>query len=129
MHVEEHWCSGVPVLRVTDRALVKPPDWAACGLPTDAGTVALDLGNVEFISSLFWQACVGLARELAGNGGRLLLLNVASQHAPVLALVEGSGALCIVDDEEQLPEWAKEDSARARSEDGVGRTERNVLWR
>lgn len=118
---------GALLLRVTQRALVRAPDWRTVGVPCGDGSrlVALDLGSVDFVSSLFWQACVELSREMAARGGRLVLMNLDEQQKQLLHLVEGSEKLHVTDDEKHLPAKL---NGQAKSE-GVTGEEKQFLWR
>jgi hypothetical protein len=132
MHVEERHESGLLRIAPTDRALVAQPDWE----PTlrlrrpDTALVALDLEQVDFISSLFLQGCVELGRKLAVHAQELVLLHLSPHQEQLLELVEGPIRLSVVHDEGELEGRLAEARARLAGAggDGVSRNEKLMLW-
>ena len=90
-------CRQARLLRlvVGDRSLVGRAEWdavlARSGPPV--ALVALDLGGVEFISSLFLESCVELRRLLAERGQALVLVNLSPDHQRLLEALGGPGRL------------------------------------
>ena len=121
---------GLLTLRIAERTLVKPPDWDA--LPAlkrgDALLVALDFEQVEFVSSLFWLACVELSRRLTDKGQSLALLHLTPQQKLVLELVDGSSRLALVEDVEQLEDRLRMLQPRDDEEGAVSGVEKRMLW-
>lgn len=117
-------------LRIAERTLVKPPDWDELpGLKgTDALLVALDFGQVEFVSSLFWLACLELSTRLTDKGQSLALLHVTPQQKLVLELVDGSSRLALVEDVEQLEDRLRMLQPRTDLDGGVSGAEKRMLW-
>ena len=133
MHIEEQSAPGVLRLRVTDKTLVKRPDWddVMARLGPDTLLVILDLQGVEFISSLFFEGCVGLGSGLAHDGGELVLTGLSTQEERVLEYVQGASRLKVVGDECQLSAYAASASARTPERplrEGVTRSEKYMLW-
>jgi anti-anti-sigma regulatory factor len=128
MNYRETRRGGALILEVTDRALVRGADWERLAafegkLPE---TVVLDLGAAEFVSSLFWQSCVALGRELVKEGRRLALANLSEQHRQVLGLVDGSRRLVLLDGAHDLEQWLCTDETGRRG--GVTDVEKRMLW-
>jgi hypothetical protein len=121
---------GLLTLRIAERTLVGPPDWDA--MPAlkrgDAVLVALDFGQVEFVSSLFWLACVELSRRLTDKGQSLALLHLTPQQKLVLELVDGSSRLALVEDREQLEDRLRMLQPRKEADGGVSGAEKRMIW-
>jgi len=121
-------------LKVGEKALVRLPDWdQIAGLRAgNASIVAIDLADVDFISSLFLQGCVELSRSLAARGAHVVLLHLSPSQRSLLQMVDGASGLVVADDEEQL-KVALQSVTRASGSDpgteGVTRAEKNALWR
>ncbi len=132
MEVPTEQMAGVLRLKVGDRALVRPLDWRSL-LPQrrpDTVVVALDLEGAVFISSLFLQGCVELARELAASGQQLVLLHMQDQQERLLELIEGAPRLPVLNDDAQMESrlrfLAAQLDADGRDE-GVTRAEKLAL--
>ncbi len=130
MRTLEECHDGLLTLTITERTLVRPPDWDRTPVPEhpDAVLVALDFARVEFVSSLFWQACVELSARLSERGQSLALVNLSPQQRQVFELVDGSSRLAVVEDREQLQDRLR--VLQPREDDGraVGGTEKRMLW-
>ncbi len=120
----------VLVLKIQEPTLVRPPDWRALLAEgrVQPAHVALDLENVEFVSSLFWQSCVALARDLAARGGHLMLLNVSDQQRQVLSLVDGASALTFLQEGQSIGEEVVALRQESSRREGVNRSEKRMLW-
>jgi len=130
MRTEQEWHDRLLTVRIAERTLVKPPDWdkvPALNNP-DALLIALDFEQVEFVSSLFWQACIELSGRLAGRGQHLALLNLSPQQKQVFELVEGSSRLALVEDRQQLEDRLRMIRPAEDPDGGVSRAEKNMLW-
>ncbi len=130
MDFERSCGSGVLLLRVDQKTLVKAPDWDGV---TSAGSdevaiVALDLQEVQFVSSLFWQACVELHRRLAAQGRELVLLNLDETQRQLLELIEGAARVPVLGSKEELDEHASSVLAPPGSDEGVSGREKKLLW-
>jgi hypothetical protein len=131
MRTEEDWHDGLLTVRIAERTLVGPPDWEkvpALNRP-DAVLIALDFAQVDFVSSLFWQACVDLCGRLAGRGQHLALLSLSAQQKQVFELVDGSSRLSLVEDREQLEDRLHMLRPEDDADGGVSAAEKNMLWR
>ena len=132
MELREDRQGGVLRLTVCDRALVKRPQWDEVLAAAGSGTalVALDLGPVEFVSSLFVEGCVRLKRLLAERGQALVLMALSAEHLRLLELVGGSGGLPVVKDAAELRARGARLAARAESpapRGGVTSEEKDAL--
>jgi hypothetical protein len=131
MQVDEKCRDGLLVLKIAERTLVRPPDWD--GLPAlarqDVVLVALDFAQVEFVSSLFWQACVGLNARLTDKGQGLALMHLSAQQKQVFELVDGSSRLAVVEDREQLEDRLRMLQPRNDPDGAVSGAEKRMLWR
>jgi anti-anti-sigma regulatory factor len=119
-------------LTVEDRSLVGRADWAdvlaRSGPPLVL--VALDLGAVDFISSLFLESCMEFRRLLAERGQDFVLMNLSPEHLRVLDAAGGAGRLPVLRSDAELDARL---SALATDEphdgcDGVSAIEKNALW-
>ncbi|MGD2174160.1 MAG: hypothetical protein PVJ27_02065 [Candidatus Brocadiaceae bacterium] len=121
--------NGVLVLRIAQRALVRSPEWPVLNPDDGPGVaaVAFDLGQVDFVSSLFWQGCVEMSWRLGAEGRRLILLNLSDEQKRLLALIDGSNRLIVVDDEAELDGLGTPPRGR-RAHDGVTGAEKSFLW-
>jgi hypothetical protein len=121
------------VLRTEQKALLRPPDWEERKELQNRklALVAVDLGRSDFVSTLFLQGCVELARRLASRTCQLALCNVSDHQRKVLGLVDGTELVAVL---ESKIDKLQEVAARLRSEqepdedDGVSRAEKAVLW-
>ena len=129
MRAEDSFDGRVLLLKVAERALLVPPDWGKIpGLRRlDMPWVALDLSQVDFISSLFVQACVELAGTLAQRGQELVLLHLTGEQKRVLEFVPGASRLPLFDDVKQLNE-AIQSAAKGAPDEGVTTLEKGILW-
>lgn len=130
MRMTEDCSDGLLTLTITERTLVRPPDWEktpALGHP-DAVMVALDFAQVDFVSSLFWQACVELSGRLSDRAQSLVLLHLSAQQKQVFELVDGSSRLAVVEDRQQLEDRLR--MLQPREDDGgaVSGAEKRMLW-
>ncbi|MFO7958563.1 MAG: hypothetical protein R6X33_15850 [Candidatus Brocadiia bacterium] len=130
MQFERSCRNGVLLLRVAQRALVRAPDWD--GVAGDDGEeariVALDLQEAEFVSSLFWQACVELHGRLAAQSRELVLLNLDESQRRLLELIEGATRMPVLGSKAELDRHAARGLPRARSDEGVTGREKRMLW-
>jgi hypothetical protein len=130
MQMVEECCDGLLTLTITERTLVRPPDWEktpALGHP-EVTLVALDFARVEFVSSLFWQACVELNARLTDCGQGLALVHLSTQQRQVFDLVEGSSRLAVVEDREQLEDRLRMLQPRDDPDQAVSGAEKRMLW-
>ncbi len=130
MRMSEDCSDGLLTLTITERTLVGPPDWdrtPALGHP-DAVMVALDFAQVEFVSSLFWQACVELSGRLSERGQSLVLLHLSAQQRQVFDLVDGSSRLAVVEDRQQLADRLRVLQPREDGDGAVSGAEKRMLW-
>ena len=120
------------VLRVTpgDKALVKALDWTEllAQRRPDTLLVVLDLGGVEFVSSLFLQGCVELARELARSGQQVALLNMAPHQERLLEFLDGASRLARLRAEPDIGEHLRSLAGAGSPDEGVTRAEKLMLW-
>ena len=132
MRVQQQLRDGVLMLTVSEKALVRHPDWEQIdGLRhQEAVVVALDLQGVDFVSSLFLVGCVELQRALAEDGRHLVLLHLARPHRALLELIDGGQALQVLENEDRLHTMAAACVARrsAGAEEGVTLREKRTLW-
>ena len=130
MQTLEECHDGLLTVRISERTLVKPPNWDELASLKRDGTllVALDFGDVEFVSSLFWQACVELNRRLTEKGQSLALLHLTPHQKQVLELVDGSSRLALVEDVEQLEDRLRMLQPRSGPDGGVSGAEKRMLW-
>jgi len=130
MQFERSCRNGILLLRIYQRALVKAPDWDQIveADSTDATVMALDLREAEFVSSLFWQACVELHRRLAAQGRELVLLNLDESQRQLLELIEGSTRMPVLNGKAELDEHVASAPPRAGSDEGVTNREKRMLW-
>ncbi len=127
-------CQG-PILKLEAgaRALIERPDWDQVpGLhESHAAVVAIDLRDVEFVSSVFLKSCVDLNRTLACDDRQLVLLNLPARHKRVLDMTEGAAELLVLDSEQRLhsllPSLLAECGLEG-VEQGVTDAEKCVLW-
>ena len=131
MRTEEDCHDRLLTVRIAELTLVKPPDWDKVPAlnRADALLVALDFAQVEFVSSLFWRACVEFSGRLADRGQHLALLNLSTQQKQVFELVDGSSGLALFEDREQLEDRLRMLQLGDDPDGGVSRLERNMLWR
>jgi len=121
---------GLLTLTIAERTLVRPPDWdktPALEHP-EAVLVALDFARVEFVSSLFWQACVELSARLSERGQSLALVNLSPQQRQVFELVDGSSRLAVVEDRQELEDRLRVLQPREDDGDAVSGVEKRMLW-
>ena len=132
MRVREQFRDGMLTLAIDERALVKRPDWEQiAGLKrADTVVVAVNLAQVDFVSSLFLQGCAELSRALVERGGRVALLHLSPAQKVLLDMVDGASGLLTAEDEEQLRAvlGSRVPAAAARQDEGVTEMERNSLW-
>ena len=134
MRVQEERQDNLLRLRVAEKALVSRPRWddvPALGRG-EPDLVALDLKDVDFVSSLFLQGCVDLSRELARRGGRLVLVNLSPHHSRMLGVIEGAEKLLVLEGEEQLSDRLSAGAGQRPTgapDQGVTGAEKRVLWR
>jgi anti-anti-sigma regulatory factor len=133
MQVHEHYQPGLLSLRVADKSLVRRPPWEEILAPRRPDTllVVLDLQGVDFISSLFLQSCVELARTLVAGGQQLALANLSPHQERLLGVIEGSSVLSVLKGEDQLKgrlELLRTAAAQGCSEKGVTPVEKRMLW-
>ncbi len=122
---------GSVVVRVLQKALVRPLDWRALTARTgpDTANLVIDLEEVEFISSIFLQSCVEQSRKLAERDGRIVLLHLNGHQKYLLELIEGSNRLSVLDSTEELSEHLENSVSSPASEAGVTPAEKRFLWR
>ena len=133
MQFQEYRQERLLRLAVRDRSLVERAEWdavlALSGPPV--ALVALDLGEVEFISSLFLESCIQLRRLLAERGQALVLVNLSPDHQQLLDAVGGPGRLPVARDEAELAvrlsSLTAPESPGERRE-GVTPAEKSALW-
>jgi hypothetical protein len=133
MQVQEPQTAGVLRLEIGERALVGPPESQEILRlrGPDTVLVALDLRGAEFISSLFLQGCIELARTLAASGQQLVLLHLTPQQERLLEFVEGSSRLTVLNDDTRMDDQLRSLSACVASgapDDAVTRAEKLMLW-
>lgn len=130
MRARDRRSDGLFLLQVTERTLVKPPDWDDFpGMQRqNVRLVALDLAEAQFVSSLFWEGCVSLKRKLAADGRELALLNLSDQQKQVLEMVEGATQLSVLDSERQLESKLEQLCGGGGPDRGVTGTEKRMLW-
>jgi hypothetical protein len=133
MEVVAQQIPGVLRVRVAERTLVKPLDsQAVLDLRRpDTVVIALDLKGADFISSLFLQGCIELARTLVGSGQQLVLLHLLPQQERLLEFLVGTPRLLVLNDEAQLDDRLKSLAAAASPDgphEGVTRAEKFMLW-
>ena len=96
-----------------------------------AALIVLDLQDAQFVSTVFLESCVELARCAAECGRAVAVLNASPHHRRVLELVQGRAALAVLQDEEELQRRAAEllvAPAEGRAEKGVSSAEKMLLW-
>ena len=124
-----------PTLRLTaeEKVLLESPRWEQA-LPPAEGEVALivlDISPAEFVSILFLEGCVELARKSASRGRKVALLGPSPHCKRVLELVEGAGELVVLDNEDELEKRASSllnADAQSDARKGVGSAEKTMLW-
>jgi hypothetical protein len=133
MHFEPEHRGHCLVATLTDRTLVMRPDWGPILdlQRQETRLTVLDLGGVDFISSLFLEGCVALGRTLAGQGRELALLGLSPHQEQLLQLVEGSYRLRRFGGRQELRAYVG--SLRAPRESppgarGLTREEKFHLW-
>jgi len=132
MDVREESDDGVLRVRVSGRTLVRPPQWDL--LPSLRGgrhaLVVLEFDGAEFVSALFLLGCVELGRALAGQGRKLVLMNLSPHHRHLLELVEGGADLPVLESEAELAERRAELAGAPPQQqgEGVSNVEKRMLW-
>ncbi len=119
---------GFLLVRVTERALVRSPDWQELEPAGDSSPalIVLDLAQAEFISSLFWEGCAAWDRSLSRSGRRLALLNVNETQRRMLNLVGGLDRVPILSGRDELQDYVRGEGELKDS--GVTDVEKRMLW-
>jgi len=132
MRIQGERRPGVLMVSFGEKALVRAPDWSELLAQRRMGTllVVLDLSGAEFISSLFLQGCVELARVLGRSGQQLALLNLASHQERLFEFVEGASRLALLHGEADVDRHLEALAAigQAKQDEGVTGTEKLMLW-
>ena len=132
MQLRESRRARILQLTVEDRSLVGRAEWGdvlARSCPPVV-LVALDLGGVDFISSLFLESCMEFRRLLTERGQDVVLMDLSEDHLHVLEAAGGFGRLPVVRDEAELDArvLALTTQGSAVQSEGVTAAEKNALW-
>lgn len=133
MQANAQYSSGALVLAVAERALVRRPCWEDVLKLRRADTrlVVLDLKGVEFVSSLFLEACVELSSALADQTQELALLHVSPHQQRLLEMVQGGARLPVLQREDEIAGRLGRPAPAAgpvAADEGVTPFEKRVLW-
>jgi hypothetical protein len=120
-------------LRFGDAVLMARPPWE--GVPElerrSVTLVVLDVSAAEFVSTVFLEGCVELARSAASHRQKVVLLGLSKHHRRVLSLLGEASRMTVLDGEQDLADRAAAlvaDCAAGGDTKGVSGAEKMVLW-